>query len=137
MTTPIYYPPAVITPGTTWLQEAKAWVMLHVGLEKDALHIYLALGVVFGTALLLRWGLRSWKPPAVVFVLAMIGEIWDFRDGMMTSVPWRHSLAAGFHDLWNTMLWPLVILALAHWTDLFGPRPAPPVEAPEEGALPN
>jgi hypothetical protein len=133
VTSPIYYPPAVIKPGTTWLQEAKAWLMTHVGLEKDALHVYLALTLVFGSVLLLRWSLRSWKPPALVFAFALAGEIWDIRDGLMTSVPWGSNIAASAHDIWNTMFWPLVILVLARRTALFGPKPeAEPVVAPED-----
>lgn len=134
MTTPVYYPPAVITPGTTWLQEAKAWLLLHVGLEKDALHIYVALMLVFGSVLLFRWSLRSWKPPALVFAVMMIGEAWDFRDGSLTSVPWQSSLAGSWHDMWNTMFWPLAILALARFTDIFGRGAASPPASDEQEA---
>lgn len=124
MTTPVYYPPAVIKPGTTWLQEAKSWLMMHLGLEKDALHVYFALTIVFGCFLLLRWSPRSWKPPLLVLAFAVAGEIWDIRDGMMTSVPWQMSLAASLHDIWNTLFWPVVILVLARRTDLFrDPQP--------------
>jgi hypothetical protein len=120
VTTPIQYPPALIEPGTTWLQEAKTWVIMHAGLEKDALHVYLALILVFGSAHFFRWGLRSWKPPVLVFAFAMAGEVWDIRDGLMTSVPLQLSIPASVHDIWNTMFWPLVILVLARRTSLFG-----------------
>jgi hypothetical protein len=118
----IVYPPAVIKPGTTLLQESKTWVVDHVGLEKDALHVYLALILLFGSAWLFRWSLRSWKPAALIFVVAAAGEVWDIRDGLMTSVPLEVSLPLSWHDLWNTMFWPLAILVLAHVSPLFGSR---------------
>jgi len=117
----IVYPPAVIK-GYSWLQSIKIWVMHHVGLEKDALHVYFALTLMFGSALLFRWSLRSWKPVALVFVVAVIGEIWDIRDGLLTRVPLVVSLPFSEHDLWNTMFWPIAILLLARFSDVFGVR---------------
>lgn len=119
----IVYPPAVIKPGTTLLQESKTWVVDHVGLEKDALHVYIALVLLFGSAWLFRWSLRSWKPAALVFAIAFAGELWDIRDGLMTSVPLEVSLPLSWHDLWNTMFWPLAILVLARVSPLFGGKP--------------
>ena len=126
MTGNIVYPAAVVTPGTTWLQEAKAWLMLHAGLEKDALRVYFSLILVFGSVLLFRWSLRSWKPAALVLAFALAGEAWDIRDGLLTSVPWMLSLPRSIHDIWNTMFWPLAILILARRTNLFGAAPAKP-----------
>jgi hypothetical protein len=119
--TQIVYPPAIV--DSTWLQQGKLWLIGHSGLEKDALHVYFALVLLFGSAWLFRWSLRSWKPSALVFAVALVGEAWDIRDGLLTRVPMVVSVPMSLHDLWNTMFWPVAILMLAHVTDIFGARP--------------
>lgn len=132
MTPPaIVYPKAIVPPGTTFMQTTKMWVVHHIGLEKDALHVYFALFLLFGSVLLFRWSLRSWKPAALIFAIAVIGEIWDLRDGLLTSVPLVVGLPDSIHDVWNTMFWPLAILLLARFTDLFGKRESAPLETNE------
>lgn len=126
----IVYPPAVIK-GYSWLQTVKMWVVQHAGLEKDALHVYFALALVFGSALLFRWNLRSWKPVALVLAVAVIGEIWDIRDGLLTRVPLVVSIPLSEHDLWNTMFWPVAIMLLARFSDVFGVQPVAEVSEPE------
>ena len=128
----IVYPPAIVTPGTTWLQLAKHWLMDHVGLEKDALHIYFALFLLFGSVMLFRWSIRSWKPQALILAFALAGEAWDIRDGLMTRVPLVVSLPASIHDIWNTMFWPIAILLLVRFTDVFGARPGGETSDPPE-----
>ena len=56
------------------LQTVKYWLIQHFDLAKDALHIYVALLLFFGSALLFRWPVRSWKPWAIVLAAALIGE---------------------------------------------------------------
>ena len=41
------------------LQTVKLWLVQHMHLAKDALHIYVALTLFFGSALLFGWRLRS------------------------------------------------------------------------------
>ena len=113
----IVYPKAIIPPGTTWMQEAKTWLVSHAGLEKDALHVYFALILFFGSVWLFKWSLKSWKP------VMLIGEAWDIRDGLMTSVPLEVSIPYSVHDLWNTMFWPLAIMLLARFTVVFREPP--------------
>lgn len=119
----IVYPPALIK-GSTWLQTVKLWIVTHVGLEKDALHVYFALFLLFGSVMLFRWSLRSWKPYTLILAIAVIGEIWDMRDGLLTRVPLVVSFPDSVHDIWNTMFWPIAILLLARFTDVLGARPA-------------
>jgi hypothetical protein len=121
----IVYPPALIK-GNTWLQTVKMWIVAHVGLEKDALHVYFALFLLFGSVMLFRWSLRNWRPYALILAIAVIGEIWDMRDGLLTRVPLVVSFPDSVHDVWNTMFWPIAILLLARFTDVVGPRPAEP-----------
>jgi hypothetical protein len=127
----IVYPKAIVAPGTTFLQTTKMWLVHHIGLDKDALHIYFALFLLFGSVLLFRWSLRSWKPYALILAIAVIGEVWDIRDGLLTSVPLVVSLPDSIHDIWNTMFWPIAILLLVRSTDVLGVRPG---RAPAEDA---
>lgn len=102
------------------LQAVKYWLVGHLTLAKDALHIYVGLIVLFGVALIFRWPLRSWKPWAAVLAVALAGEIWDLRDSYVHQTPIR--LWANWHDIWNTMFWPSAIVLLARFTPLFGGR---------------
>jgi hypothetical protein len=98
------------------LQKAKLYLVTHLHLAKDALHIYVALALLFGSAALLRWPLRSGRPWLLVLLAALLGEAWDLRDSIAYGT--RVDLAANWKDLWNTMFWPTVITALARWTNL-------------------
>ncbi|MEZ0244536.1 MAG: hypothetical protein ACAH11_14270 [Sphingomonas sp.] len=120
MSANIVYPPAIVEPGTTVLQQAKHWLIGAIGLEKDALHVYFALILLFGSAWLFRWPLRSWKPQALILAIALLGEAWDIRDGLLTRVPLVISLPFSLHDLYNTMFWPLAIMLLARFSPVFG-----------------
>ncbi|MEG3123023.1 hypothetical protein [Sphingomonas sp. GB1N7] len=102
------------------LQTAKLWLVQHVHLAKDALHIYVALGLFFGSALLFGWRLRSWRPWLVVLAAALIGEAWDIRDRHLGHISQNYD--ANLHDIWNTLFWPTVILLLARRTKMFGGR---------------
>ncbi|MBA3878828.1 MAG: hypothetical protein C0500_03830 [Sphingobium sp.] len=102
----------------SWLQSSKLWLIGQTDLAKDALHIYVALGLFFGSALLFGWKLSSWKPWSVVLAAALLGEAWDIRDRIASGMPL--DLWGDWHDIWNTMFWPSVILLLARRTRLFG-----------------
>jgi hypothetical protein len=99
------------------LQATKLWLVGGTGLAKDALHVHVGLIVFLGSALLLRWPLRSWKPWGAALAAALAGEAWDILDRWhagLRAVPMGH-----WHDIWNTMLWPSALLLLAHYTRLF------------------
>ena len=95
-------------------QSSKLWLQDSVGLGKDALHIYVGLIVLLAVAALLRVPLRDWRPIGAVFVVALAGEIWDVIEWTRrgNAVRWENN----WHDLWNTMFWPLMLFALARWT---------------------
>ncbi|RYD68593.1 MAG: hypothetical protein EOP58_00065 [Sphingomonadales bacterium] len=105
------------------LQTAKLWLIDHVGLARDALHIHVGLLIFVGSALIFRWPVRSWKPWAVVLAAATLGEAWDLRDSGAYHT--RIDLLGNWKDLWNTMLWPTGLLLLARFTPLLD-RPAIP-----------
>lgn len=96
------------------LQSAKFWAVHQLGLSKDALHIYVALALFLGSAALFRWRLASWRPWLLVLAAALIGEAWDLYDSLVYDTPIR--LRANWHDIWNTLFWPTMLLGLARWT---------------------
>lgn len=100
------------------LQATKLWIVGHVGLAKDALHIYVALTLFIGSAIVFRWKPSSWKPWSVVAAAALAGEAWDLRDSIVYRT--RIDLSANWHDIWNTLFWPTVLMMAARWTPIFG-----------------
>ena len=98
-------------------QSAKLWLVGTLGLSRDALHIYVGLAVFLGVAALFRLPLRDWRPLAAALLVALGGEVWDLIDTYYAGRGLRWALA--WHDLWNTMVWPCVLWALARWTRLF------------------
>lgn len=102
-----------MTPSSPF-QEGKLWLVDHLGLAKDALHVHIGLILFFSAAILFRWKLSSWKPWAVVATAAILGEILDLRDSAAYKSPIHYS--ANWHDIWNTLFWPTVLLLLARGT---------------------
>ena len=101
------------------LQAVKWWIVQHTDLAKDALHIYVALALFFGTALVFAWKPSSWKPWSVVAAAAIAGEAWDLRDSVVYQTP--IDLSANWHDIWNSLFWPSAIVLIARYTRLLGP----------------
>ena len=99
------------------LQEVKLLLLDHIGLAKDALHIYVGLLCFFGSALIRKWPLKSWKPWLVALIVVIIGEAWDLRDSVYYRT--KVNLWGNWQDVWNTMFWPTIIMCLARWTKLF------------------
>jgi len=98
----------------TAFQAWKTWLVTLTGLPKDALHIYVGLIVFLGAAALLRRSPGDWRPLAAALVVALAGETWDMADSWRAVEPLEWG--RGWHDLWNTMFWPLVLHALARWS---------------------
>jgi hypothetical protein len=99
----------------TVTQAIKQAIVLTIGLSRDALHIYVGLAVLLIMAFVLRKKLSSLIPLSIVFFVAILGEIVDMRDDMLTIGYWR--LNASIHDVVNTVFWPTV-LTLFHKASL-------------------
>lgn len=102
------------------LQQLKLSIMIWSGLSKDALHVYIGLVILFGTALVLHWPLARGRPLVAVLLAATAGEIWDIADTLRVGEPLR--LGYNWHDIWNTMFWPVVITLLARFTTVLSRR---------------
>ena len=104
----------------------KGSVIDATGLDKDALHIYFGLTLFLVVRLL--WRRRGGWVIAWLAVLAMAcgGEWLDLNAEIS-----RSSIqpdAAHWHDIWNTMFWPTVLLLVGRWLQ---PRPDTPAEPAE------
>jgi TRAP-type uncharacterized transport system fused permease subunit len=89
--------------------------MIHLtGLPRDALHIYVGLGVLLLVAFVSRRSLGHPLPILAVLLVALSGELWDLIDTFRAGKPlaWGKS----WHDLWNTLFWPTALFLLARFT---------------------
>lgn len=112
------------------LQAVKAILVLNTGLAKDALHIYVALGLFLGSCLIFGWKTRQWKPWMLVLLAAVVGEIWDISDQIWHKIP--VDLLASRHDIWNTMLVPTVLMILSRYSTIFAAKPAAAEESGDQ-----
>lgn len=105
-------------------EHVKATISLWTDLERDALHIYAALLVQIGAALLFRRSLASPLPLLAVLAAELLNEVLDtYRDHVAEA--WER--AAALHDIWNTMLFPTVLVLLVRFAPrLFAVRRPPP-----------
>ena len=94
-------------------QDGKTVLLDLIGLGKDALHIYVGLAVFLLTALVFRLPLRDWRPLAATLLVAILGEVLDLFERLPPGGNPRWG--SSWHDLWNTMFWPLVLFLLHRW----------------------
>lgn len=100
-----------------WIPHLKDWLVDYLRLAKDALHIYVALGIYFGSCLAFGWKVRDWRPLACVLAAAIIGEMVDLsinfeRRGIF-------AIRGSAKDILNTLLVPTMILVLARYSSVF------------------
>jgi hypothetical protein len=100
----------------SFFQDAKLVLVQATDLSKDALHVYVGLGVMLLVAILLRRPLRDWRPLAAVALAAVAGEIWDVIDTLSHDGTPRWSL--NWKDVWNTIFWPTVLFLMARFTNV-------------------
>ncbi|MXO90422.1 hypothetical protein [Pontixanthobacter aquaemixtae] len=94
------------------------------GLAKDALHVYVALVVFLAACLIFRWRVSEWKPLLLVFAVIILGEIVDIRDTL--AIEGQLYLGGNWHDIWNSMLAPVLLFVAARFTNVLEKRdPAP------------
>ena len=93
--------------------ERKASLVELSGLDKDALHIYFGLALFLLIRLFWRW--RGGWVVAWLTVLAMaVGGEWLDMTREMGGATIQPD-AAHWHDIWNTMFWPTVLLLIGRW----------------------
>ena len=102
--------------------DLKDWIEQYSGLDKDALHVHLSLIIYILALAIFRQSRRSRFPWIVVLCFELVNEVLDVRrhDPINGPFPWADSV----QDLWNTMLWPTVLLIVGRYTNWFERRPA-------------
>lgn len=95
-------------------QSVKIMLSEATNLGKDALHIYVGLGVMLLVAIAFKKSLADWRPIAAVALASVAGEIWDVIDTYSHGRTPRFD--ANWKDVWNTMFWPSVLFVLARFT---------------------
>lgn len=113
----------------TWI-EIKEAIELYTGLERDALHVHAALFLYILAMALFRQSRRSRVPWLVVLAILVANEVYDLVHNWQDGPEW--ALASSAKDLWNTMLWPTVLLFVGRYTTWFQ-RPRRLAEASEAG----
>lgn len=103
--------------GVSPFQEAKLFLVEHLHLAKDALHIYVGLAVFAGACVLFRWKASYWRPLLAVLAVAIAGEVWDFHD--TAAGGWPFDPAEHLKDLANTLLVPTAIVLAARYSRAF------------------
>jgi hypothetical protein len=92
----------------------KDLIAQYTGLEKDALHIHAALFIYILVAILFRRSPRSFLPWTMVLFVELANEAHDVWENWGAPAGWV--IGESVKDLWNTMLWPTVLLLAAHLT---------------------
>lgn len=110
-------------------ETSKLFLMGLTGLSKDALHIYVALAIFFGSCLILNWKVRQWEPWLLVLFFTLLGEFFDIQGALNKSQ--EIQLWGNWHDVWNSMLAPTVLMLLNRFSTVFAellpkvsPKPA-------------
>lgn len=99
-------------------QDIKNHVVSLTGLERDALHIYVGIGVFLVTSLVFRTVRYRWLVALLLVVIAAVmGEVLDRRDQLIVDHFWYWQ--GSVHDVINTCFWPMVLFALLTWTRFF------------------
>lgn len=94
-------------------EERKSWLVTASDLGKDALHIYFGLALFMLVRLAWRWR-GGWAAAwLAVLVMACGGEWLDMTAEFSNAA--IQPDAAHWHDIWNTMFWPTVLLLVGRW----------------------
>lgn len=97
------------------------------GLDKDALHIYVGIGVYLLSLLLLRpifkkYSARAFAALILVTAIALLGEYLDNRQTLTelgVAGLKAAEIKASIHDIVNTCLLSYIIYGLTVWTKTF------------------
>ncbi len=96
--------------------------MTITGLERDALHIYVGIGVFVLSLLLTRPLNRNYIIRLNIALLmsilfALAGEFLDLRVNYPNIT--GDNLRDSIHDIINTSFWPVMLYIINRWTSLF------------------
>jgi hypothetical protein len=95
-------------------QQFKIFALESTGLAKDALHIYAGMAMFILVRLLWRWR-GGWIAAWLATLALACGAEWidiqaENNGGSILRPDPYH-----WHDIWNTMFWPTVLLLVGRW----------------------
>ncbi len=104
----------------------KDWAVETTGLDRDAMHIYVALLIQLVVALPLRRRMASFFPVFVVICAILLNE-WADLQLLPQDKPFpQANIDAAVQDLVNSILLPVLLFLLARfWPGLLLGRPKP------------
>ncbi|MEP5349081.1 MAG: hypothetical protein ABJQ07_05480 [Erythrobacter sp.] len=114
------------------IHQIKVMAVELTSLDRDSLHVYVAIGAFFLACVFLRRKASSWLPWFAVLALALLGEYLDarhlmhmgLRDYPSAALLWEYHAK----DFFNTMIAPTVIVLVARHTSLFDRPPQKPAD---------
>lgn len=90
------------------------------GLTNDAMHVHGSILILFVSAIILRR-----RPDSIwCWLIVLAAELFNEYADLKGVAPGEATIDAAVHDLYNTMLWPTIILILGRF--LFPPRKKEP-----------
>ncbi|MFM6854984.1 MAG: hypothetical protein ACKOUM_12980 [Sphingopyxis sp.] len=94
-------------------QDYKGMAVDATGLAKDALHVHIGLGIFIIVRLLWRWR-GGWAAAWLVALGFTLGGEWlDYQLEIAAKA--TVLVDDHIHDIWNTMLWPTLLLVIGRW----------------------
>jgi hypothetical protein len=107
--------PALSWLGLDWgsgmhspYQQLKNHVLALVGISKDAVHLYIGIGCLLVSILVLRLPPTSYKALILTLLVSLGMEAMDLHDNVRYRDTTRAMASA--HDIWNTNLMPLLVV---------------------------
>lgn len=109
-----------LTDLSLLLQKSKLVLIDASGLGKDALHVYFGLAMFLAVRLIWRrrggWVL-GWM---AALAMALAVEFLDLRGEVLRGDLQPDS--THWHDIWNTMFWPTILLLVGRWLQPVTPQ---------------
>ena len=93
-------------------------------LDRDALHIYAALGIVLLTAGVTRWRLDQWRVLLPLLVVALANEAADLLYDPWPDADRARQWGESMRDMLNTFAAPVLLLLVARRIRPSGSPPA-------------
>lgn len=99
-------------------QDIKTHIVSFTGLERDALHIYVGIGVFLITSLLFKNHRYRWLIALfTVITAASMGEVLDRHDQLIINKHWYWQ--GSVHDIVNTCFFPTLFTLMLTFTHFF------------------
>jgi hypothetical protein len=101
----------IVADAAHWWIGYKTWLINHIGLTNDAMHVHFAFLILIMTAVLIRKRPDSFLPWLVVLLAELFNEYADLTG----NAPGEGTIKASLHDIYNTMFWPTMLLLFGRW----------------------